>query len=160
MTTRSPHDDPLQGVRDAVGTSTLALAVVGALVAVLTAFLPGSPIIGGALAGWLHRETPRQGATIGALAGLLFALPAVLFATLFVGIFLGASLFGAMPTAFGLILFIVFGAGLAYTAGLGAVGGYLGVVAYQRRYGPAEPTDADDVGGARSRDGQFDDTQF
>jgi len=160
MSTRSPRDDPLQGLRDAVGTSTLALAVVGAIAALLTTFVPGSPILGGALAGWLHRDDPRQGAKIGGLSGLLFALPAVAVATLFVGFFLGASLFGAMPGALGVLVLLAFVVGVAYTFGLGAVGGYLGVVAYQRLYGPEEPTTAGDAGGARSRDGQFDDTQF
>jgi hypothetical protein len=160
MSTRSPRDDPLQSLRDAVGTSTLALAVVGAVAALLTTFVPGSPILGGALSGWLHREDPRQGATIGGVSGLLFAFPAVAFGTLFVGVFLGASLFGAVPGAFGVLVLLAFAVGVAYTVGLGAVGGYLGVVAYQRVYGPDERPAGGVTGGARSRDGQFDDTQF
>lgn len=160
MATRSPRDDPLQSLRDAVGTSTLALAVVGAIGALLTTFVPGSPILGGALSGWLHRDDPRRGAKVGGLSGLLFALPAVAFGTLFVGVFLGASLFGAVPGAVGVLVLLAFAVGVAYTVGLGAVGGYLGVVAYHRLYGRDEPTTAGVAGGDRTRDGQFDDTQF
>jgi hypothetical protein len=150
-------DDPLQGVRDAVGTSTLALAAVGALVAFVTAFVPGSPVVGGLLTGWLHRDDPSQGATIGAVAGFLFALPTVLLTSLFFGVFVGASFFGAVPAAFGFAAFLVFALGTAYTVGLGALGGYVGVVLYQRRFGASQSTG---TGGARSRDSQFDDTQF
>lgn len=157
MSSPSRRDDPLQGVRDAVGTGTLALAVVGALVAFVTAFVPGSPIVGGLLVGWLRRDDPRRGATVGALAGFLFALPTTLGASLFFGVFVGASLFGGIPAAFGLVAFLVVALGAAYTVGLGALGGYLGVLLYRRRYGGPQPTER---GGARSRDGQFDDTQF
>lgn len=151
------RDDPLQAIRDVVRTSTPALAVVGALVAFFTAFVPGSPVLGGLLAGWLHRDDPRQGATIGALAGLLFALPTVLLTSLFFGVFVGASFFGAVPAAFGFAAFLVFALGTAYTVGLGALGGYVGVILYQRRFGAPQSTE---TGGARSRDSQFDDTQF
>ena len=157
MSTRSPRDDPLQGLRDAVGTGTLALAVVGAIAAFLTGFVPGSPILGGLLVGWLRRDDPSGGATVGALAGFLFALPTAVVASLFFGVFVGASFVGAIPAASGLLLFLAFALGAAYTVGLGALGGYLGVVAYQRRYGTSQPGE---TGGARSRDGQFDDTQF
>jgi hypothetical protein len=151
------RDDPLQGVRDAVGTNTLVLAVVGALVAFLTAFVPGSPVVGGLLVGWLHRDDPRQGGKVGALAGLLFALPTVFLTSLVFGVFVGASLFGAIPAAFGLAAFLLFALGTAYTVGLGAVGGYVGAILYQRRFGAPQPSE---TSGARSRDDQFDDTQF
>jgi hypothetical protein len=157
MSTSATGKDPLQGVHDAVGTSTLALAILGAFVAFLTGFVPGSPVIGGALVGWLHREDPARGAKIGAFAGLLFALPAVLVASLFFGLFLGVSLFSAIPAAFGIVVLLFFVLSTAYTVGLGALGAYLGTVAYQRRYGA---TRANTGGGARSRDDQFDDTQF
>lgn len=149
--------DPLQGVRDAVGTNTFVLALVGAVVAFLTAFVPGSPVLGGLLVGWLQRDDPRRGAKTGGLVGLLFALPTVLLASLAFGVFVGASAFGALPAAFGLVAFVLFALGAAYTVGLGVLGGYLGVILYQRRFGAPQPTE---TGGARSRDGQFDDTQF
>jgi hypothetical protein len=157
MSTRPPRDGPLQGLRDAVGTSTPALAAVGALVAFLTGFVPGSPVLGGLVVGLLRRDDPREGAKVGALAGGLFALPTVLFASLFFGVFVGASLFGAVPAAFGVVAVFLFALGTAYTIGLGALGGYIGVLLYQRRYGATQPTESV---GARSRNGQFDDTQF
>ncbi|WP_323676829.1 DUF5518 domain-containing protein [Halorubellus sp. PRR65] len=158
MTRPSARDDPLQPVRDAVRTSMPAIAGFGALVAFLTGFVPGSPLLGGAVAGWLVRETRRRGALAGAIAGVLFSLPSLVALWAILAVAFGISFFAVIPAAFGFLL-VLFGlAGVAYTLGLGALGGYLGVVAYQRRYQPSSTGDA--TGGARSRDSQFDDTQF
>lgn len=157
MSTRTPRDDPLQPIRDATGTGLAPVSVVGALVAFVTGFIPGSPLIGGAVAGWLLREDGRRGAVAGTIAGLLFSLPTVLVLWVIFTVALGGTLLGAVPAAFGFVV-VLFGLlGLAYTLGLGALGGYLGVVGYQRRYGPSS-TEADY--GQRSRDDQFDETQF
>lgn len=157
MSTRTPRDDPLKPLRDATGTGLAPVSVVGALVAFVTGFIPGSPLIGGAVAGWLLREDGRRGAVAGTIAGLLFSLPTVLVLWVIFTVALGGTLLGAVPAAFGFVV-VLFGLlGLAYTLGLGALGGYLGVVGYQRRYGPSS-TEADY--GQRSRDDQFDETQF
>lgn len=157
MSTRTPRDDPLQPIRDATGTSLPAISVVGALVAFLTGFIPGSPLIGGAVAGWLVRADGRRGALAGAIAGLLFSLPTVLVLWVIFTVALGVTLLGAIPAAFGFVV-VLFGlAGVAYTLGLGALGGYLGVVAYQRTQRPASTGDSY---GQRTRNDQFDDTQF
>ncbi|MFC6953832.1 DUF5518 domain-containing protein [Halorubellus litoreus] len=157
MSTGSSRDDPLQPLRDATGTSLPAVSVVGALVAFLTGFVPGSPLLGGAVAGWLLRENGRRGALAGALAGFLFSLPTVLVLWAIFTVALGVTLLGAIPAAFGFVV-VLFGlAGVAYTLGLGALGGYLGVVAYQRTQ---EPSTTGDSYGQRTRDDQFDDTQL
>ena len=157
MSTGTPRDDPLQPLRDATGTSLPAVSLVGALVAFLTGFVPGSPLIGGAVAGWLLRENGRRGALAGALAGFLFSLPTVLVLWAIFTVALGVTLLGAIPAAVGFVV-VLFGlGGVAYTLGLGALGGYLGVVAYQRRY---RRSTTEDSHGQRTREDQFDDTQF
>lgn len=151
------RDDPLQPVRDVTGSSTTAAAVVGALVAFLTGFVPGSPLLGGAVAGWLVREDGRRGALAGALGGFLFSLPTLLVLWIIFVIAFGVTLAGAIPGAFGLVV-VAFGLlGVAYTLGLGALGGYLGVLAYRRTQQPAS---TGNEYGQRTRDDQFDDTQF
>lgn len=117
---------------------TLLNAVIGAVVTVLTSFVPVSPVIGGAVAGYLQR---RDGLSVGALSGVLAAIPLVaLFGLLltFFGVFLG---FGA-PTellAFGALglfgLLLVFAVLVLISALLGALGGLLGVYIYEETDG-------------------------
>ena len=157
MSHRSTPDDPLAPVRAVVGTSTPAAAVVGALVAFLIAFVPGSPFVGGVVAGWLVREDRGRGAVAGVLAGFLFSLPTFLATAIIFSVAVGISLLGAVPAAFGLLLVVFALLSVAYTLGLGAIGGYVGVAVYESRY---RQSAADATGGARTRDSQFDDTQF
>ncbi|EJN59035.1 DUF5518 domain-containing protein [Halogranum rubrum] len=103
--------------------STLFNALIGAVVSVVTAFLPFSPVIGGAVAGYLER---RNGASVGALSGVIAAIPLALI------IFLAASVFVVVPdpaAAGGIFLFIAVAVVLAslYTIALGALGGFVGV---------------------------------
>jgi|APHM01.1.fsa_nt_gi hypothetical protein len=55
-------------------------ALIGAAVTVVTSFTGVSPVIGGAVAGYLNRV---DGATVGALSGALAAVPLVLLVFLF-----------------------------------------------------------------------------
>ena len=103
---------------------TLLNAVIGAAVTLVTSFLPFSPVIGGAVAGYLQREDTRAGAKVGALSGLLYAAAAGLFVVPFLlFVFLGAELPGT-----GLALVVGIAGLLAViSAGLGALGGVIGV---------------------------------
>ncbi|MFC4357958.1 DUF5518 domain-containing protein [Halobium salinum] len=110
--------------------STLVNAVVGAVVTTVLSFTGFSPIVGGAVAGYLQREPPKQGAKVGALSGLLAAVPFLLV------LLLGGFLFfgGFAGRGFGvpgglelvIVLFVLLPALFLWNVALGAAGGYLG----------------------------------
>ena len=56
-------------------TETLKHAAIGAVVSLVTFFLPFSPVIGGGVAGYLHGSDRTEGAKVGGLSGLLAAVP-------------------------------------------------------------------------------------
>ncbi|NHN40253.1 DUF5518 domain-containing protein [Halorubellus sp. JP-L1] len=124
-------DDPLQAIKDITGDSTLLIALAGAAVSILTSFVPFSPVLGGALAGWLVRDDPMQGAKVGGLSGLVISLPLGLIVIPFFGIAIFDG--GASGIAFLFIAMFVVFVGLLYTVGISALGGYLGVRFYQSR---------------------------
>lgn len=113
---------------------TLLNAVVGAVVTVLTSFLPLSPVLGGAVAGYLQR---RDGFAVGALSGLLAAIPLVLLMGLFLGVVTAFLGFGAPRGLFGVgflgVLFL--GLLVVYSVLFGAAGGYLGTYVYEETGG-------------------------
>jgi hypothetical protein len=104
--------------------STLFNAAIGGVVTVVTAFLPLSPVIGGATAGYLERD---DGIRLGALSGAIAAVPLVL-AVLAAGFLF--ALLDVTPAA-GLLPFALVIAALVltglYTVGFGALGGLVGV---------------------------------
>lgn len=101
------------------------LGVVGAMVGTLLGFVPLSPALGGAVAGYLDPDPAASGVGVGILAGLFAALPAFVL-TLFVGVGLVTGLpAGLVPVAtFVLAVVVLFS--LAYIVGLSALGGWLG----------------------------------
>lgn len=105
---------------------TLLNAVIGAVVTVVLSFVGVSPLLGGGVAGYLQQERRKRGAVVGALSGALATLPLVL---LLIG---GVVLVGVTGLPGGpellVILLLVFPLLLAWNVGLGALGGYLGVV--------------------------------
>lgn len=120
---------------DSDGPSTLVNALVGGIVAVVLAFLPFSPALGGALAGYLQGPETGQGLRVGAFAGLVSTVPFALLTFLVGGALLAFVPFGMGmmdPTvgAFGIVgAFVLVGVvllGLLYTVGLAALGGVLG----------------------------------
>jgi ABC-type multidrug transport system permease subunit len=113
---------------------TLLNAVIGAVVTVLTSFVPVSPVVGGAVAGYLQQ---RDGPTVGALSGAIAAIPLlVVFGLLFAFVaFLG---FGLAAELFAIGLFGLLAAFLlvlVISTLLGTVGGYLGVYIYEETDG-------------------------
>lgn len=115
---------------------TLINAVIGAVVTVVLSFTAVSPILGGAVAGYLQRGDRSRGIRVGAIAGVLAALPFVALVFLVFGVFLSVGFMGRMggPFAgapgvaggFGFVglVFLLFA--LAYSVGLSALGGYVG----------------------------------
>lgn len=108
-------------------TNPVLNAVVGGIAGILLAFVPLSPVLGGAIAGYLQHGPRESGMKVGAGAGLVMLLP-YSFIGMFALIVLGL---GGTPAAFGMfaLIAIVF-VGL-YTIGLSALGGYLGVYVYE-----------------------------
>lgn len=103
---------------------TLLNALLGALVTVVLAPTGFSPILGGALAGYLQRNGPGDGARVGAVSGLVASLPVLLVFILFAGALPFFPLRIAAVSFVFVLLFAVFVVG--YTVALSAVGGYLG----------------------------------
>ncbi|MCU4972191.1 DUF5518 domain-containing protein [Halobacteria archaeon AArc-m2/3/4] len=106
-------------------------ALLGAIVTVVLAALPFSPVLGGAIAGFFEGTDGTDAALTGALSGLITLLPlagvgVLLFSLLGIGIGLGAPpggvaiaivFFGAIAAAF-----------VVYTVGFAALGGYIGAM--------------------------------
>ena len=120
------------------GPNTLVNALLGAVAAVVLAFLPFSTVLGGALAGYLQGPDTGEGLRVGALAGVVTAVPFALLFFLFGGVMLAFVPFGmgmgmgmdprvGVFGVFGVVLFLlVLLIGLVYTVGLAALGGVLG----------------------------------
>lgn len=109
---------------------TLLNAVIGAVASIVLSFVPLSPVLGGAVAGYLEGGTSSDGLRVGAISGVLGLLVGAVFFGLFV-LFFGVFYFGSgAPGAFGVIgvLFFLVAAVISalYTVGLSAVGGWLG----------------------------------
>ncbi|WP_227355477.1 DUF5518 domain-containing protein [Haladaptatus salinisoli] len=102
--------------------NALVHAVIGAVVTIVTAFLPFSPVLGGAVAAYLDDATTDTGVRIGAISGAIATVPMIFVGFLFVSLFF----FGGAPGGF-LVFALVLGVlALLYTMGLSALGGYVG----------------------------------
>lgn len=102
-------------------------AVVGAVVTVVVAFVPFSPVVGGGVAGYLSHD---HGISVGALSGLLATLPvAFVFAFLAAGFVSAGFAVLAVVLLFGLVVAAV------YMVGLSAVGGFVGQYLHREHFG-------------------------
>jgi hypothetical protein len=109
-------------------------ALIGGIVTVVLSFTGFSPLIGGAVAGYLNQ---RDGVRVGALSGLVAMVPVILLVA-FAGTFFAAVLpFSGMGPGMmtGGFIGLVFGAFLfaflvAFVVGLSALGGYIGEYLY------------------------------
>jgi len=105
-----------------IGSSnTVINGLLGGVAGVVLAFLPFSPLLGGAVAGYLDAGGPDGGLRAGLIAGLVMLVPFVL-GIAFVLFMIG---FGG-PAGFGVLAILVLLLGAAYTVGLGVLGGYVG----------------------------------
>jgi len=120
---------------EATETDVLLGAGVGAVVTVFLWYIPLSPLLGGAAAGFLQGGSQADARTAGTLSGALVPAVALVVA---LGAFLvaGAQVFGRFP--FGPVV----AAGIAvvavvYAVGLGTVGGWVGgqILADEREWG-------------------------
>ncbi|MFB6170297.1 MAG: DUF5518 domain-containing protein [Haloarculaceae archaeon] len=104
-------------------------ALVGAAVTVVLSFTGFSPLVGGAVAGYLQDEGQRGGLRVGALAGVLALVPLFVLFALFVGwtslLMVGTGAPRGMvgvPLVLSVVGLFVSG----FVVGLSAVGGLLG----------------------------------
>lgn len=103
-------------------------ATVGAVAAIVFGFVPFSPVLGGAVSGYLQRGSRDDVLAAGGLSGLLSTLPlVVVFLFLAVGLVVGtadALAGGALLVAVVVLLALLFS--VLFTVGLGVLGGYVG----------------------------------
>lgn len=114
---------------------TTTNAIVGGVVTIVASVVPFSPVLGGAVSGYLQGRDRTAGAKVGAYAGLVAAAPVALlfgflllgFAVLATELSIGAPLLvGAAALVVGLLITV------AYLVALSALGGYIGVVLGER----------------------------
>ena len=107
-------------------TSRLINALIGAVVTVVTSVVPLSPVVGGAVAGYLQRGDNKEGATVGALSGVLVTVPLAVIGTLLVALFtIAPEGGGGLGLVLGVFLLSVLVVGL-YAVSLSVVGGVIG----------------------------------
>ena len=121
---RDRHEEPTP--------DTTFNALIGGVVTAATAmFVPLSPVLGGAVAGYLEGGETDAGLKVGALSGLVALVPLLLLVPV---VLLFVPVFGPRG-AFGVLLVAVFAFLLvaAYTVGFGALGGALGAYLERER---------------------------
>ncbi|SIR65279.1 DUF5518 domain-containing protein [Natronorubrum thiooxidans] len=104
-------------------------AVLGAVTTVVLSFIPVSPAVGGALAGYLERGESDRTVSVGTLAGLLPMLPVIaillfVFGGLVTGLLAIEQAGNAIVVGTVVLLSVLLVATVG--AGLGALGGYVG----------------------------------
>lgn len=116
--------------------STVVNAVIGAVASIVLAFLPFSPVLGGAVAGYLERsQNDTQSLKVGAISGLMAAIPIIVGFGLLLGSVAIAATVGGEPVSgalFAVIVAVVVLFSLVFIVGFSAVGGLLGGVIYRR----------------------------
>ncbi|WP_290816988.1 DUF5518 domain-containing protein [Halovivax sp.] len=118
---RSRQDEPVRSY----GT----FALLGAFATTVLSFIPFSPALGGALAGYLERGESERTVSVGTLAGLLPLIPVLaIIASVLVGLVSGMLAIGQPGAAIAVGTAMFFALMLIATLGavLGALGGYLG----------------------------------
>ena len=111
-------------------------ALIGGVVTIVLSFTGFSPLIGGAVAGYLNQ---RDGVRIGALAGVIALVPLILvfafLGTVFAAFTPFTGMGPGMMAGMGLVgLFFgafVFAFAAAIIVGLSALGGYIGEYLYE-----------------------------
>lgn len=118
-----------QDTTDEVLRSTGTNAVIGAVASIVLGFVPFSPVLGGAVSGYLEHGGRGANLKVGGFSGVLAALPVVLvlvfvFGGLIIGT-VGANGSSALAL-FGVVLVVALLFSVLFTAALGALGGFIG----------------------------------
>ena len=125
--TDDPPDrqQPVEEPGPSGSSDTLMNALIGGVVTFITAFfVPFSPVLGGAIAGYLEGGDGDSGLKVGALSGAIALIPLLLIVPILLFFFL-------LDPFAGVVILVISGFVVAflavYTIGLGALGGVLGV---------------------------------
>jgi len=118
------------------GSSPGVNGLIGGVAAIVLGFVPFSPVLGGAVAGYLEGPDTDGGLRVGVYAGLVAFVPFVLIGFLFGGALLAFAPMmgprGGMAGALGLVGLLFVGLlVLLYTVGLSALGGILGAYVHR-----------------------------
>lgn len=97
-------------------------ALIGGIAGIVLGFVPGAPVLGGAVAAYLERGESRDCLAVGAVAGVVMLVPYLLFAFAVLAV-IGV---GGAPIWFALLALGILIASALYTVGLSVLGGYLG----------------------------------
>jgi hypothetical protein len=129
------------------GTDFYLHALLGAVVTVVASFVPFSPVLGGAVAGYVHDAGTGRGTQVGLVSGIIASLPLagvvfVVFTVMSIGSLTTGEFTGPLFVVAVVTVILLFVA--LYTVGLSAAGGYLGAtIAESRRETRAEDAAAD-----------------
>lgn len=104
--------------------SLLGNAIIGSMVTIVGAFVPFSPVLGGAVSGHLQGGPVKTGVRAGLLAGLFAALPVALAYTVITWSLIDSAT-GLTPVVL-VVLVLSLVLSLAYMIGLSGLGGHLG----------------------------------
>jgi hypothetical protein len=118
--------EPAAATNGREGTFGPVAAGLGGLVTFVTVFLPLSPVVGGAVAGYLRRGDARTGAAVGGVAGLVTLVLAAALAGSLLSLLPGAPGAAPIPAPFGVFLGVGGLAFAVYVLLLSAVGGVCG----------------------------------
>lgn len=122
--------------------SMAANALLGAVIAVVASFVPFSPVLGGAAAGYLEQADGWTGVRAGILTGLFLAAPSAIFlGVLALGLVVEGLAFIALMVGIGILFSIAIS--VAMTAVGGYAGGYLVQKERRRRPKQQEPPASD-----------------
>lgn len=106
--------------------NTYLNALIGAIATVLLSFTGISPVLGGALAGYLEGGETGDGLRIGALSGLIASLPLAVVVVLALVVFSLGGDFG-VAIGGGLLVLAIVAVAIGYTVALSALGGVAGI---------------------------------
>lgn len=104
-----------------VPASRYSNALLGAVVTVVTSFIPLSGLLGGGVAGYLQPVDRWDGAHVGALAGVMLTIPLLI---VLVAVIVGLVM--ADQVTIGLLVFLATVFVALFAIGVSAIGGYLG----------------------------------
>lgn len=99
-------------------------ALLGAVVTIVTSFIPFSSVLGGFVAGYLQQDGTSGGVRAGVLTGVFLSIPgAIIVGTVGVGLILEGLVTLTLAVVFGLVVSVLIS--IALTAGGGYFGGYI-----------------------------------
>jgi hypothetical protein len=104
--------------------SVVGNAIVGAMVTIVASFVPFSPILGGAVSGYLDRGSDGSPVRAGGIAGLFATLPVIIVFAVITWSLLGSATGLTTIVVASLVISLVIS--VVYMIGLSALGGYLG----------------------------------